>query len=145
MVDYKLREREMMQYVTTLVKEQKNSYSAIVLSGMQVIPLAPKLKKVSLESKIIADLHGAFEELIEFPGNSFVKTYLRKIYYNIAKKNERNYLKICSCFISFSWDLVEFLTISSLIDKTHRLLIEFFNNKYIYHNEKETIICYFRR
>lgn len=109
MLDYKLREREMMHYVADLINEQTEVYSAIVLSGMQVIPLAPALKVLSPKSKIIADLHGAFEELVEFPGSSFTKAILRRIYYKIAKKNERKYLKTCDGFYVVSRALQKYI------------------------------------
>lgn len=100
--DFKVREREMFHYLKDLIARQEEPFTAIVLSGVLVIPLVTKLKELTPSTKFFADLHGAFEELIEFPDKSLVKDLGRKAYYRIAKRNEKRYLKEFDGFYSVS-------------------------------------------
>lgn len=93
LVDFKLKEKEVVQYVKKLIDNSAQPYDAIVISGVLLIPLINQIKRMSPNSKLIADLHGAFEELIEFPKDSFFKNFPRKVYYRVAKKNEGRYFK----------------------------------------------------
>ncbi len=92
-VDYKQKEREVIRQVKKLVSETDTSYSAIIISGALLLPIVDKIRALSPQSKMIADLHGAYEELIEFPRQSILARLAQRFYYIMAKRNERHYLR----------------------------------------------------
>ena len=115
-VDFKIREKELMRYVKELVRQQAEPFTAIVLSGVLVIPLISELKELTPKTKFFADLHGAFEELIEFPKGSIIKDLPRKAYYRLAKRNEARYLKEFDGFYAVSKALQKYIEIEYHIE-----------------------------
>lgn len=109
LVDFKLKENEVVQYVKKLIDNSVQPYDAIVISGVLLIPLINQIKRMSPNSKLIADLHGAFEELIEFPKGSFLKDLPRRAYYRLAKRNEERYLKEFDGFYAVSKALQKYI------------------------------------
>lgn len=84
-------------------------YHTVVISGVNVLFVIGVLKKKYPTVKFIADLHGAFEELIEFPGNNMMMTILRKLLYKYAKHNEKKYLPLFDSYFVVSNSLKNYI------------------------------------
>lgn len=71
---------------------KKENYKCIILSGIGTFSFVPIIRGNQKEIPIIADIHGAKEELLEFNnGNSIQKIY-KSFLYNYVKNSERKYL-----------------------------------------------------
>ena len=90
-IDYCQKDKCVKKTVLDLL--EKYQYDAVILSGMNVLPYVDKIKKVSPQVVMVADIHGAYEELVEFPRKDFFLNLERKAFYKIAKHIERKYLK----------------------------------------------------
>ena len=77
------------QIIETLRKEQ---YSAIILSGIGTHSFNSFLTKNNINIPVIADMHGAKDELIEFNDGNFLKRIYKKILYGYRKYSENKYL-----------------------------------------------------
>ena len=88
--------------VRKIAKKQlkENKYSAIVLSGMLVLSLAKYFKNHYPKIEIIADIHGASDELVEFKHKSSIKTTLNNLAYKVAMFEQKRSLPYCdSAFV----------------------------------------------
>lgn len=70
----------------------EQNYQMIVVSGAKVLQYFKKLKKLAPDAKIFADIHGAFEELIEFKKETPLKRILATCFYYYVKYVEKKYL-----------------------------------------------------
>lgn len=72
-------------------KLSENQYEAVVLSGGFLFTDLIKYvrKKSSKQTKIIIDIHGAIDELIEFPGRTIYHKIVRWLYYQVCKYAEK--------------------------------------------------------
>ncbi|PEF91602.1 MULTISPECIES: glycosyltransferase [Bacillus] len=83
---FKKSKRLLMELIKT------ENYKCVILSGIGTFSFAPIIKKNRKDLPIIADIHGAKEELLEFnSGNMIQKTY-KSFLYNYVKNSERKYL-----------------------------------------------------
>lgn len=94
---------------TVFERLSNNEYEAIILSGSLVLPLGKKIKKKHPTAKIVIDVHGALEEIIEFKKKSFLKRIINSIIYRILKNIERKYMKYSDGFLAVSVALKEYL------------------------------------
>ncbi len=94
--NYYSRFREVKRTMTSMLTRDK--YDVVILSGMNVLPLIRTIKKNDTCPYLVADLHGAYEELIEFPRKDYIANLKRKIFYYLAKRIESKYL---NCFDAF--------------------------------------------
>ncbi len=79
---------------------ESDKYSVVVLSGIFALRLSRRIKKTYPHTAIVADIHGALEELIEFPKGGVIKTQIRKAVYHCLKHIEKNYLPfVDGCFV----------------------------------------------
>ncbi len=67
------------------IKQRVSSkqYDTIVISGLFLTNIPKYLRSIGCDAKIIIDVHGASEELLEFKGKTFVKSMIRRISYLI--------------------------------------------------------------
>lgn len=84
-------------------------YSAVVLSGNLVLRLSKIIKKKHPKVKLIMDIHGAIEELIEFKGNTVSKKLFRRAAYIFLKSQEKHYIKNADAYFAVSEALKEYL------------------------------------
>lgn len=75
-----------------LEKLRKKTYGCIILSGALTYPFYSLVRKISSNIPVIADIHGAKEELIEFKTNKILKNIYRRILFEYIRFNEKKYL-----------------------------------------------------
>ena len=127
------------KFLTKLVLDSlsKNVHKAVVLSGNIVLPLAKKIKKAYPNVKIIVDVHGALEELVEFNDGGFVKRNLRKLLFRPFKKTEKKYMPYADGIFAVSNALKHYLISEYfLIDKKFFIVPCAQNRKEINASEK---------
>ena len=107
--DYWVEKSRMMDYVTSLINGAEQPYAAIIVSGALLLPLVSQLKALSPNISLIADLHGAYEELIEFTSSSFIMNQMRHFYYWLAKRYEKRYLKVFDGYFTVSRALKNYI------------------------------------
>lgn len=88
---------------------ETGEYSFVVLSGTLMFSWISYIRKLDKNIPVVADVHGACEELIEFPGKSAVMTLARKAYYVLDKYIERKYLKQFDHVMAVSGGLSQYL------------------------------------
>lgn len=88
---------------------KNNVYEAVILSGNLVFSLAKIIKKRYPNVKVIFDVHGAIEELIEFKGNGKLSAIKRKCIYKAFKHVEKKYMKYMDGAFVVSEALKEYL------------------------------------
>ena len=71
---------------TIFQRLKENQYELIILSGTLVLSLAKKIKKKYPDAKIIIDVHGALEELVEFKSKGVFKNFTRAIIFKVFNK-----------------------------------------------------------
>lgn len=108
-LDYWVEKKKMMHYVTCMVNNVEQPYAAIIISGALLLPIVTKLKSLSPNCTLIADLHGAYEELIEFSSSSFIMNQMRRVYYLLAKRYEKRYLKLFDGYFTVSGALKDYI------------------------------------
>lgn len=84
-------------------------YDIVVISGSQILNCVDTVKNVGGPFRLFADIHGAFEELIEFTGNTVLKTIARRFLYKKVKKLEAKYFPIVDNFFVVSEGLKKYL------------------------------------
>ena len=99
------------QYLAT------GDYDYVVLSGTLMFSWISYIRKLDKNIPVVADVHGACEELIEFPGRSFVMTLARSAYYVLDKHVERKYLKRFDHVMAVSGGLSKYLQEQYGVDK----------------------------
>lgn len=92
-----------------LKKISSEEYSLVILSGANVLNLVDTVKKVNEKLLVFADIHGAFEELIEFPSEKKGKAVVQKMLYKHVKKIENNYLRKFDHILAVSDSLKRYL------------------------------------
>lgn len=94
-----------------LIKKEigRKKYRVVVLSGVVVFPLISYLKPLFPNVKFIADIHGAYEELIEFSGRNQIQTYIRRLYYKYAKHEEQKFLPLYNAYFVVSKALMNYV------------------------------------
>lgn len=70
-----------------------NDYSAVIISGEIALSFVESLKEKAT-IPFIYDIHGATDELIEFPGNSLISKYFRKLVFSLLRHNEKKYMHL---------------------------------------------------
>ena len=80
---------KLKKQIKKMIKE--NGYSSVIISGSLVFQLVNYVKKINPNATVIADVHGAAEELIEY--SSKRGKILRKILYKKFKRNEKSLSK----------------------------------------------------
>lgn len=105
-VDFLWKKKILLQ---TIQKKLEHDDYIVVLSGIFVLSLVKPLKQEYPSIKMIADLHGAFEELIEFPASDWKNNLVRKLFYYYAKKTERSYLPFFNGYLSVSNALKKYI------------------------------------
>lgn len=83
---FKNAQKLMLEYM------KKEKYICIVLSGFGTLSFLSAIKKANKDIPIIGDIHGAREELIEFPKGNLVKRVYRRLMYRYGKYNEKKYI-----------------------------------------------------
>lgn len=91
------------------VRLASKQYDIVVVSGSQILNCIDTIKKVEIPFVLFADIHGAFEELIEFEGNTVLKTIARRILYKKVKRLEARYLPIVDNIFAVSKGLKNYL------------------------------------
>lgn len=93
------------------IKKQINnsSYVAVIISGAALLPILDVVKKEKPEAVMIADCHGAYEELIEFDNPNIIKTLARHQVYKLWKRKERKYLSKFDQIMAVSEGLKKYL------------------------------------
>lgn len=86
----------------------KNNYHAVVFSSGSVFSILPEVKKLLPNAKYIADIHGAAEELIEFPAEGVLRNMIQKIAYKRSKHIDRKYLPKFDAFFAVSDALIQY-------------------------------------
>jgi hypothetical protein len=99
--------RKLNQKILTKIRE--NKYQCVILSGIGMPRIVKKIKEQEPSLKCIVDIHGAYEELIEFTTNSFIKNIFRKIFYRVAKHGERKYFKYFDGYLAVSHALETYI------------------------------------
>lgn len=83
-------EKMALEYIISLAS--KTTYDCVVISGVSLLHMITPLRKIMPNTRFVADLHGAFEELKEFKAKSFAKNIARTAFYLYAKHAEEKYL-----------------------------------------------------
>ena len=89
----------------------KGDYQAIVISGVLVLSTVKFFKKHYPNVKIIADIHGAFEEFIEFKQKSLIQTVVYQIAYKLIMLEQKRSLPYCDGAFVVSDALKNYLNI----------------------------------
>jgi len=84
-------------------------YDIVVVSGSQILNCIDTIKNVGVPIILFADIHGAFEELIEFKGNTVLKNIARRLLYKRVKKLEAKYLPVVDNIFAVSEGLKKYL------------------------------------
>ena len=100
-------------------------YDYVIISGAAILGCIEAVKEVTGNIPVLADCHGAYEELLEFPGSNFGKTIARHMLYRIVKKSERKYLP-------------EFDNIMAVSEGLKRYLV---HEYHLYHDKIYVIPC----
>nr|WP_305181940.1 glycosyltransferase [uncultured Schaedlerella sp.] len=87
----------------------KKEYQFIILSGAAILSFIEVIRAIDENILVFADSHGAFEELIEFPGKNVGATIARHIYYKQVKKFEKQYLPKFDYIMAVSEELKRYL------------------------------------
>ena len=106
-IDYSVKYSKLKKCVSNKIENE--GYAGIIISGVNLLPLVRDIKKFYPQIKVLADLHGAFEELIEFKTSSLFKNIVRGIYYRVAKYNEKKYLLQFDGFLAVSHALQDYI------------------------------------
>lgn len=114
LLDRPLVMKKIYKHIRSISKDRQ--YDAVVFSSVSVFSIMPKVKKLIPNAKFIADIHGAVEEMIEFPSDSFMKNLIQKAYYKWSKYNERKYLPLFDGFFAVSDALIEYAKKESNLD-----------------------------
>ncbi len=94
---------------TVFQRLKEKEYEAVILSGTMVLSLGKKIKKKYPDCKIIIDVHGALEELVEFKSKVFLKNVVRSLIFKTFKNIERKYMQHADGFLAVSVALKEYL------------------------------------
>ncbi len=70
---------------------RKREYSCVVLSGAGVISMTTMVRLYGAK-KVLIDMHGALEELVEFKDSNICKNIVKRIFYYIAKHDEKYFI-----------------------------------------------------
>lgn len=95
-----------------LISEQliSGEYKCIILSGIGTLSYLPVIRALNKDIKIIADIHGANEDILQFlKGNSLLKKIRQRFIYQIARYGEAKYLKDVDASLVVSIGLREYL------------------------------------
>ncbi len=92
-----------------LKKISGDEYDLVILSGANILNLVDIIKKVNNNLLVFADIHGAFEELIEFPAERKVKAIAQKMFYKYVKKVENTYIRKFDHILAVSESLKRYL------------------------------------
>ncbi len=84
-------------------------WDCVVVSGDLILPIIKKIKKIIPDVPVIADIHGAVEELIEFKVENRIKNVIRKLIYPIFVKNEKKYFPMCNGAFVVSEELKKYV------------------------------------
>lgn len=90
-------------------KLNRNDYKCIVLSGVLTYVFINLLKKYRSDIPIIADIHGATEELIEFKDDNFLKRFMKNLLYRYNEYSQKKRLNLFDGTFVVSNALVEYL------------------------------------
>lgn len=82
-------------------------YSCVILSGDDVYFLLPVIKEVHNKCKIILDVHGSIEELVEFRHRNIKEKLIFRPYYKYAKYVEKKYVSLADGILAVSYPLAE--------------------------------------
>ncbi len=67
-------------------------YKCVILSGIGMLEYVDAIRKIDCSIPIIADIHGAKEELVEFNGGSFFKRLFKRALFHCVEHSENKYL-----------------------------------------------------
>ncbi|MGG1312890.1 glycosyltransferase family 1 protein [Cohnella laeviribosi] len=86
-----------------------NHYKCVILSGIGTFSLAPFIKEINNDIPIVADIHSAKEELLEFNKGNLIKKIYRTLMYSYIKYSESKYLNQLDGALVVSNALAEYL------------------------------------
>lgn len=118
---YVLNRPLVMRKIYRDIKElsKTTAYDAVVFSSGSVFSLLDKVKRLFPDAKFIADIHGASEELIEFPASSVIRNCIQKAFYRRSKRIDARYLPKFEGFFAVSDALIEYLKKEYALDDKH--------------------------
>lgn len=93
----------------TIEKLKTLNYKVVVLSGNLVLKLAKIIRRKFPMVKIIMDVHGAIEELVEFQGKGLAQKCFKRVAYLYLKKQEKKYIRYADAYFVVSKALKEYL------------------------------------
>lgn len=88
---------------------KKTKYDIVVISGSPILELVDDVREIDKSILIFADIHGAYEELLEFRGSNVLITFARHLMYKKTKKLERLYLPTVDYLFAVSNGLKSYL------------------------------------
>lgn len=85
-------------------------YKCVVLSGVGTLSYVNYIRQRDKNVKIIADIHGSNEDILEFAkGKSLLRRIRQRIIYTIARLGEKKYLPKVDAVLAVSNGLVEYI------------------------------------
>lgn len=113
--------RLLRKHTIDLLKE--NNYETIILSGIFVLSTAKYFKKHYPHLKIIADIHGAFEEFIEFKQRNFIENLINRLIYIYAIREQKRSYKYCDGAFVVSQALKKYVINRFNADNLHFIVV----------------------
>ena len=107
-----------------------NEYDAVVLSGNLAFRLAKQLKKKYPNTRLVFDVHGAIEELIEFGGKGKLSRMIKRTLFYVLKSIERKHMKYADGLFVVSNALKDYLIKEYKIDGKEFFLVPCAQNRY---------------
>jgi Glycosyltransferase len=100
--------------------ETDNNIKSIIVSGILPINIIRTIKKEYPNLKIIADIHGAIEELLEYPQDKYKKMKLNIIQYYIFNQNIKKTLLLSDGALVVSNELKKYIIQKYKVDNKFR-------------------------
>lgn len=98
---------------------QAGMYKCVVLSGIGTLSYVGYIRKLNKDIKIIADIHGAKEDILESAkGKTVLKSIRQRILYSIAEFEEKKYLRRADALFAVSNGMAEYIKKEYHIENT---------------------------
>lgn len=88
------------EYILNRLKEKH--YDLVICSGIQIIPVVDAIKNYDKNQKVIADVHGTENELIEFNPANPIKCFIRHAFYYYGNYIGKRYFPMFDGYLCVS-------------------------------------------
>lgn len=82
-------------------------FDLVICSGIQIMPVVGAIKKYNKNQKVVADIHGTENELIEFNPSNIIKRSMRHAFYHYGNYVGKKYLNMFDGYLCVSHALRE--------------------------------------